>query len=384
VKQLTVAILATDKRDHERDYSNPVPSFGTAPEALFQGLATLREIAVHVVSCTHQALASPGKIAPNIYYHGIVVPKLGWMRSLYFGCSRAARRKLREICPDIVHGQGTELDCGLGAVRSGFRNVLTIHGNMKALAQTLHARVGSFHWLAARLEGITLRKSDGVFCNSAYTERLVSPRARKTWRVPNAVRPAFLINPPRRTPAVSPVILCVGIIQRHKSQLELLRVASNLHARGLKFELRFAGGLAAHSEYAAAFAREVVVAQQKGFARHLGSLSTEQLIAAMDAADALVHYPTEESFGLVVAEALARNLKFFGAAIGGVPDILNGVDGAELVAPGDLKPLAEAIAGWLQRGCPLSQPACGVMRERYHPEVVARRHLEIYREVLKK
>ena len=47
-------------------------------------------------------------------------PKIGWLRTLYQGCVRATRRKLREIQPDIVHGQGTERDCAIGAVLSGF------------------------------------------------------------------------------------------------------------------------------------------------------------------------------------------------------------------------------------------------------------------------
>ena len=41
MKPLRVAILTTDKRDHERDYTDPVPSFGAAPEALLQGFAEI-------------------------------------------------------------------------------------------------------------------------------------------------------------------------------------------------------------------------------------------------------------------------------------------------------------------------------------------------------
>jgi hypothetical protein len=44
--------------------------------------------------------------------------------------------------------------------------------------------------------------------------------------------------------------------------------------------------------------------------------------------------------------------------------------------------LTEAIARWINNGNPIA-PAAGLqMRERYHPQVIARRHLEIYREVL--
>src|SRR4051812_41916837 len=128
---LTVAILTSERREHDKDYANPTPGFGTAPEALLQGFALLPDAQVHVLSCTRQPVSAPEKLAANIWYHNLHVPRIGWMRTLYQGTIRAARKKLHEIQPDIVHGQGTEHDCALSAVFSGFPNVLTIHGNMR-------------------------------------------------------------------------------------------------------------------------------------------------------------------------------------------------------------------------------------------------------------
>jgi glycosyltransferase involved in cell wall biosynthesis len=122
--------------------------------------------------------------------------------------------------------------------------------------------------------------------------------------------------------------------------------------------------------------------QRAGYARNLGVLTGAGLIAALDAAAAIVHFPTEEAFGLVAAEALARNRKFFGAAVGGVVEIAQGVEGAELIPADDFTGLSLALTRWMEAGAPQPQNAAAVMRQRYHPEVVARRHLEIYREVL--
>src|SRR5664280_58290 len=98
---MKIAILLNDNRDAWRRYDLPKPIFGTAPEALLQGLEMLDgEIEVHVLSCTQQSLRAPEKIASNIFYHSLPVPKIGWLRSLYLGCIRATRRKLREIQPD--------------------------------------------------------------------------------------------------------------------------------------------------------------------------------------------------------------------------------------------------------------------------------------------
>src|SRR5665213_1482490 len=177
---MKIAILTTDNREHHRKYNLPAPYFGTAPEALLQGFAQLPAAEVHVISCTQRPfVSSPEKLADNIFYHSLLVPKIGWLRTGYQGCIRAVRKKLKEMQPDIVHGQGTERDCAMAAIFSGFPNVVTIHGNMAELARLFPARVGSYGWLTARLENFALRRTTGVFCNSAYTEGLVRPRARK-------------------------------------------------------------------------------------------------------------------------------------------------------------------------------------------------------------
>jgi glycosyltransferase involved in cell wall biosynthesis len=382
VRSLKIAILTTDKREHDRNYADPVPGFGTAPAALLEGFAQLPEVEVHVVSCTQRPMASaPAKLADNIFFHSMLVPKSGWLRTFYQGCVRSTRRKLRELQPDIVHGQGTERDCSLAAIFSGFPNVLTIHGNLAELARLFRSPVGSYFWLAGKLENFTLRRTAGVFCNSAYTENLVRPRAPKTWRVSNALRSPFFETPVGDSQR-RPVLLNIGMMEPRKQQVQLLKLAGNLWRRGLKFELHFAGHWNQGSSHGAAFAQELAVAEKAGYARHIGMLPADRLISVMDSALALVHVPTEEAFGLVVAEALARNLKFFGFATGGVVDIASGVEAAELLPPSNWPALEDAIASWIAAGCPRPATAAETMRERYHPLVIARRHVEIYREVL--
>ena len=193
---MRIALLTTDGREVWKDYGTPTPHFGTAVEALLQGFARMPEVEVHVVTCARARVNAPPKLAANIFFHSLFVPKLGWLRTGYQGCIRAVRNKLKEIRPDVVHGQGTERDCAICAVFSGFPNVVTIHGNMAELARQFGERVGSYGWLAAKLETFTLKRTDGVLCNSAYTEQLVQPRARRTWRVANALREMFFAAAP--------------------------------------------------------------------------------------------------------------------------------------------------------------------------------------------
>lgn len=376
---MKIVVLTNDNRERFKDYAHSAPYFGPAPEALLQGFAALgREVEVHVVSCLQQPAPAPEKIAENMWFHGLHVPKLGWLRTFYAGCIRAVRRKLREIEPDVVHGQGTERDCAMCAIYSGFPNVVTIHGNMRAVARFHRAYPGNYYWMTAKLEALALRKTGGVFCNSAYTEQQVAPLAKQTWRVPNALRKAFFEMAEHPGKGALPVLLNIGEVLNYKRQLEVLGVARNLHRRGLRFELQFIGGMESPLEYCKNFQREVAEAEKAGYARHRGTMGIGELIQAMDAASALIHFPSEEAFGLVAAEGLARNLKLFASSFGGVGDIAAGVEGAEVIAGNDWAGLENSIARWLEAGCPRPATARETMRARYAPEVVARQHLNIY------
>ena len=379
---MKVAILTTDSRQHFGNYSDPKPSFGTAPTALFQGFATLPNLEVHILSCTQQPMSSPTKLAENIWFHSLHVPKIGWLRTGYSGCILAVRKKLKEIQPDIVHGQGTERDCGISAVFSGFPNVITIHGNMAELARIFHACLGSFYWWTAKLENFTLPRTSGVFCNSYYTQSLVSPRSKKTWLVPNPVRDSFFTPIIRNNlPAETPTLLVVGVICARKRQLELLQLFIQLRQHNTRFQVKFVGSCGEDS-YGKAFLSLLNGHGNADWATWLSVLDESSLIQCMDESQALVHFPSEESFGLVVAEALARGLKLFASKAGGICDIASGVPEADLFDPEDWAGLSRALSTWIQKPSLSSPQTQNLMKSHYHPKTIASGHLEIYREVL--
>lgn len=371
----------TDNREHHRKYGITAPYFGTAPEALLQGFSHFPEIEIHVLSCTQQRMSSPEKLADNIWFHSLHVPKIGWLRTGYQGCIRAVRRKLKEINPDIVHGQGTERECAISAALSGYPNVVTIHGNMAELARMYHARPFSFGWMAARLEDITLPRAGGVFCNSTYTESLVARRTKKTWRVDNAIRSDFFRPLMGREREMGEVVrfINIGVISKRKRQLEILEVFQQLYLSGVPVHVDFIGEADEASPYARRFLSAISSANP--FARFVGRLNLDEIISKMDDSDAMIHFPSEEAFGLVVAESLSRNMKFFGSRLGGILDICNEIEGAELFAANDWNGISEAIKQWIKAGAAPIHGAAAVVRKHYAPDVIAGKHLSIYHEI---
>jgi glycosyltransferase involved in cell wall biosynthesis len=379
---LKIVQFTTDNREQQNDYGNPEPHFGTAPQALLEGFSQLAGVEVHVVSCVRSEVRNPGKILGNIHYHPVMVPKLGWMSMLYAGCIRATSRLVRELSADIVHGQGTERDCAMNAVHSGLPSIVTIHGNMAELNRlgSTFKTARAYGYMASRLETHSLGRAMGVLCNSAYTEGLVAPRARRTWRVPNAIRSRFFQRAARLDKPQIPTLVNVGLISPRKRQLELLRIIGGIVSSGKQVHVVFAGGLSEASAYGAAFAAELRKAEKAGYASFVGFLDEPGLIDLLDSSHAFLHFPSEEAFGLVVAEAMARGLKFFGANLGGIVDIADGVDGAEL--HDDFESLQTGIVKWLDAGAPAPLNASSEIASRYHPLVVAEQHVEIYRDVL--
>ena len=379
---MKVAILTTDNRQHHRRYDLPTPYFGTAPEALLQGFAQLEGVEVHVVSCTRQPMKSPEKLAPNIFYHSVLVPKIGWMKTMYQGCIRATRKKLREIQPDIVHGQGTEVDCGIASVFSGFPNVLTIHGNMRLIAEVNHEKPFSYNWLAARLERFTLPRSGGVVCITHYTEAAVRDLAKRTWILPNAVDSAFFDVRPEPPPNKPPQILCVGVICVRKNQNAFIRALDPLAGQH-KFEVLFLGSVSPGRAYDDEF---LSLIQSRPWCRHLGVAGREELRKYFSEASMLVLPSLEDNCPMTVLESMAAGVPVMAANVGGVPDLVEDEATGIFCNPLNAASMSAAVEKILKDSCAAREMATRAnqkARERFHPKVIAQGHLKIYREFLR-
>jgi glycosyltransferase involved in cell wall biosynthesis len=374
---MKIVQLITDNREPHREYANEAPWFGTAPEALLQGFSKLPDVEVHVVSCTQRPMKSPEKLAPNIFFHSLVVPKIGWLRTGYQGCIRAVRGKLRQIQPDIVHGQGSERDQNISAVFSGFPNVITIHGNMRLVARLNRARPFTFQWLAARIEGMVVPRAGGVVCITNNTREAVAALARKTWVVPNAVDSSFFEVKHVPSPLVQ--LLCVATVEARKNQNALIRAMDTLRPKS-NFELIFFGGARPDNPYVRDFFELI---EKRPWCRYEGFANREVLKRQMASAAGLVLPSLEDNCPMVVLESMAAGVPVAAARVGGVPDLVRSGETGLLFDPSSEEAMAAALQQLLDdRERAMAARAREEARQRFHPEIIALRHLEIYREVL--
>jgi glycosyltransferase involved in cell wall biosynthesis len=375
---MKIAILATDSREFLKDYGNPQPYFGTAVQALLQGMPSLAEHEIHVVSCLKQPVAFPPKLAPNVFYHGIHLTSQRWVRTLYSACVRATRRKLREIQPEVVHGQGTERDCALSAVLSGFPNLITLHGYMRGIARTIRAPLFSFLTVQSMLESWILPRTGGVICLSNYARRMVEGRAARTWVLPNAVNESFFDA--QREPQAERDILCIGVISPLKNQNSLIRALDPIAARQ-QFRLVFLGVGEPGNPY---FEEFKTLVAERAWCAYEGFKKPDEVKNYLRRGWLLVTVSREENCPMVILEAMAVGLPIAGSRVGGIPDLIEeGVTGL-MFDPDNLDSIRNTLLKLLEQPAYAAQLAAAGSqraRERHHPTAIARQHFEIYREL---
>ncbi|MFH1111420.1 MAG: glycosyltransferase family 4 protein [Planctomycetota bacterium] len=375
---MRIAHIIPDFRETFRRYDSETPEFHASVRALLSGFALCPESEVHVVSCFQRPVRSPDRLFPNVRFHALHVPKSGWLRTGYQGCVRATRAALKEIRPDIVHGQGTERYCAISAVLSGFPNLVTVRGNMRQVARVVRAKPLTYFWLTAILERLTLPRTQGIICISRYARDQVAGLNPKTWLAPNAAEPEFYEV---CREAREPRLLCVSDIVEYKNQVSLIRALDELHSRR-DFTLVLVGRLLPDSDYGKTFLREV---QSRPWCRYDGLAGREQMKGLLAGATALVHPSLEDNCPMAVVEAMAAGVPVAASRIGGIPDLIeDGVTGL-LFDPNDASDIRWAARRLLE-DAPLAERFARTARERamtqYHPRAIAERHLEIYREVL--
>jgi glycosyltransferase involved in cell wall biosynthesis len=121
---------------------------------------------------------------------------------------------------------------------------------------------------------------------------------------------------------------------------------------GLHWHCQCVGSLERDPAFAERLRGRVLDNGMEGRMLFSGPQAEAELARSYAAADVFVLPSRAETYGMVIAEALARGLPVVAAEVGGVPEALGqGVDGARpglLVPPGDPAALRDALRAWLE------------------------------------
>jgi glycosyltransferase involved in cell wall biosynthesis len=186
----------------------------------------------------------------------------------------------------------------------------------------------------------------------------------------------FVAAPPAPRPATAPRLISVGSMAHHLKGFDLLlRALPALRGEFPGLTLDLVGDGARRAEYEA-LAVSLGVA---GAVRFLGKLPPGASVrAALDQADLFVLASRGEGLPRAMIEAMARGLPCLGAAVSGIPELL---DPPALFPGGDPEALARTAATWLRDPAARARLAAANLaraREYEHQALQARRE-RLYR-----
>ncbi|SDP41041.1 glycosyltransferase family 4 protein [Lentzea jiangxiensis] len=296
--------------------------------------------------------------------------------------ARQARAAIRAWRPDVVHAQ----DRRAGLVSAG-------------LATTGTKIVHTYHGVPDDVAEPWFRNVRGATPPPAYTRAVLAADAAVARVVHRTVVPARemgrflrerLYVPPHRmthidncvdvgiaNPPTGPVrkLVFVGLLVERKGLLDLLDALETTMPRDATLTVVGDGPLRTQAE------GRVTRRGLGDRVRFLGFRSDVPELLLKH--DALVLPSTMEQQPLVVAEAMAAGKPVVATDTGGVADML-GVPGEECPRPGDVEALAARLRALFADPDPASTGALLAMRarERFTAEVCARRHLDLYGELI--
>ena len=140
-------------------------------------------------------------------------------------------------------------------------------------------------------------------------------------------------------------LLCVGAVAPHKGQDLLVRALARLSDID-DWTCTFVGSLDAAPDFVNELTRTIQLSHLTARTTFTGVLAGTRLDDAYSRADLVVVPSRNESFGMVVAEALARGIPVLAARVGGIPEAMSSTEAGLLVPPEDPWALEVVLRQW--------------------------------------
>jgi len=407
-RRLRVALLGEYPVREDAIHGGGVQS---VTHVLAHALARRADIECHVVCATRNP-TEPYRQVGALHVH--FLPRLPLPRLATCRAHDAPRlvRAVRALAPDIVHGQGQDRH-GLAAVRSGRPAVVTPHGVIFVESALLRRHAldvpGMLRkTLLDRTEREIFRRATDMIVISRYLtsiygalltarahyiENPIEERFFRIERRPERGRLLFAgtVVPRKR---VGDLVAAVALLKAHGQGAQARRGSTEAPHGGTtgrpgspwleKLQLRIVGPLV--DPVSEAQVRDLVARHHLGDTVVLtGGVAQETLLDEYARAELLVLSSREETAPQIIAQAMACGLPTVSSAAGGVPHMVRDGETALLFPVGDVGACAEQVRRLLaddaRRGA-MSARIAEEARERFHPDAVAAKTVEVYRQVL--
>ena len=232
-----------------------------------------------------------------------------------------------------------------GLIASAAPQVLLPATQRLRLVVLVHMPLGATAGAAREAERGVLAAAAAVVTTSGWTrDRLVEWYGLDRQQIHVAHPGVDAAAPARGTPAGGE-LLCVGAVAPHKGQDVLIDALGAL--TDLAWQCRLVGPLDRDQAFVATLRAKAEAGQLDERLEFVGPLTGAVLDHAYRASDLLVLPSRGETYGMVLAEALAHAVPVLTSDVGGVREAIGDTGAGLLVPPDDAGALADALRRWL-------------------------------------
>ncbi|MGQ9585482.1 MAG: glycosyltransferase family 4 protein [Anaerolineae bacterium] len=350
---------------------------------LVEGLRQESGAEIHVVTGVCPGESTEVRQVRGAWVHPFVWPRFG---RLTFHRRAVARmiQVLREIAPDVVHGQGPAASYALAAMKSGFPYVVTWHAAMFREAAVVPGLVPHLVYaLDILYERYCWRRMREVIAISPYVEREYRAMTQARFHLIEnpIVDPFFEIEGEGEEDRV----FCAARIIPRKDVLTLLQAFALLLRDRPQAQLRIAGEMTTDPAYARQCQDFVAQNGLAGSVRFLGHLGEAEILEEYRRCSLVALSSRQETAPMMVAQAMAAGRAVVATPVGGTPWLVeHGITG--LLSPCcDPRRMALALRRLLEDRSLrrwMGQRGHEQAERRFRTSAVARRTLEVYQKLI--
>jgi glycosyltransferase involved in cell wall biosynthesis len=355
----------------------------TVALALVRALARREDVEVDVVTLERNQRRLAKSDVGRATIHRLPGSRCPQILDILAGPGRARlKRYLAALQPDVVHFHETY---GLGIGRLPMPSVFTVHGfdhaNIPAEGRPLAwLRTPLWRWVEQRCMA---RQHDVISITPYVRGHITRLTKARIYDIENPIDPACFEVPRREAPGR---VFFAGWISPRKNSLTVVRAFAKVVQAGVDADLRLAGEVSDEA-YAASVREAVRTSGLEERVTLLGRVSPTDIRRELGEACVFVLPSYQENSPMAIAEALAAGVPVVTSNRCGMPHMVQEGRTGFLLEPDDVDGIADRLRTLLedrQRREDMGEQSRCEARRRFHPDSVASRTVEVYRELIRR
>lgn len=347
---------------------------------LISSLSQYSEYDIHVITLCPDTEKKTVECNDNVTIHRIPKPSGSELKNAIGTSKKLIENKIISLSPDLIHAHDTY---GIMVKDLNIPKVFTVHGFI--YGDTLLAN-GKFKLLRSKvwefIEKSSWAKQPNIISISPYVrERLSGITQANIFDIDNPISDAFfkLVRE-----EVAGTIFTSAVITPRKNVIQLVNAVALMVKKGIKVELRIAGGIV-DQEYVNKLKDIIEVNHLQKNVTLLGRITTTEVQAELCNASIYALASLEENSPMGIEEAMAVGVPVVTSNRCGMPYMVKNGETGFLINPFDAQDIAnkcERILTNPDLSKKMHDKSKKLALDLYHSERVAERTVAVYKEIL--